>query len=131
MNNSDHNDDIRQTILAIGREIYAAIQRKDADSLERFLANDFVHRGADGTEAAKEEFLRGIREMPFEINSVKGQHEKVFVYGNVAVMTGVQHAEWRQSEAAHGLNSVAFVDVFTLRDDRWLLVLAYGVELQS
>jgi hypothetical protein len=131
MNNPEHNQNVQQTILDIGREIYMAIQRKDAESLERFLADDFVHRSADGTETGRQEFLRGIREMPFMINSISGQHERVSFYGNVAVMTGVQNAEWRQSETEHGLNSVAFADVFELRDTKWLLVLAFGAELQS
>ena len=130
MNNPNHNKDVEQIIEGIGREIYTAIQRKDADSLKQFLADDFVHRSADGTETDKQEFLRGIREMSFEIKSITGQHEHVSVYGDVAVMTGVQNAEWRQSETEQGLNSVAFADVFTLQDGKWLLVLAYGAELQ-
>jgi len=130
MNNPNHNKDVEQIIEGIGREIYTAIQRKDADSLKQFLADDFVHRSADGTETDKQEFLRGIREMSFEIKSITGQHEHVSVYGDVAVMTGVQNAEWRQSETEQGLNSVAFADVFTMQDGKWLLVLAYGAELQ-
>ena len=120
---------IEETILTIGHKIYAAIQQKNAEALEPFLADDFVYRSADGTETAKQEFLRGISEMPFEISAVTGEHERVSVFGTVAVMTGVQKAEWRQSESVHGLNSVPFADVFELRDEQWLLVLAYGAEL--
>lgn len=125
------HEDVEQIILGIGREIYTAIQHKDADSLKQFLADDFVHRSADGTETDRHEFLRGIREMPFEIKSITGHHERVSVYGDVAVMTGVQNAEWRQSETEQGLNSVAFADVFSLRDGKWLLMLAFGAELNS
>ena len=131
MTHSDHTESVEQTILTIGHEIYAAIQRKDADSIEQFLADDFVYRTADGTESSRTEFLRGIKEMPFELSSVTGEHERVSVYGDVAIMTGVQQAEWRQSETAHGLNSAAFVDVFTRRNQKWLLVLAFGVDLQT
>lgn len=131
MNDTQNTKSIEQTILSIGHKIYAAIQQKNADALEPFLADDFVYRAADGTETAKREFLRGISEMPFEISSVTGEHERVSVFGNVAVMTGVQKAEWRQSESVHGLNSVPFADVFELRDKKWLLVLAYGADLQS
>ncbi len=130
MNNSN-NQSTEQTIIEIGHKIYAAIQQKDAGSLGPFLADDFIYRSADGTESRKEDFLRGIREMPFEIGSVRGEHERVSVHGNVAVMTGVQLAEWRQSETLHGVNSVAFADVFEWRDQKWLLVLAYGAELQT
>lgn len=122
---------VEETILSIGHQIYDGIRRKDTDFLQQFLADDFIQRGADGTEASKEQFLRAIREMPFEIDSVSGEHERVSVYRNVAVMTGVQLAEWRQSETQRGLNRAAYADVFELRDGKWLLVLAFGADLQN
>ena len=131
MTTLQNSESIEQAILSIGRKIYAAIQQKNAEALEALLAHDFVYRAADGTETAKREFLRGISEMPFEISSVTGEHEKVSIFGKVAVMTGVQKAAWRQSESAQGINSVPFADVFELRDGQWLLVLAYGAEQVS
>ena len=127
---SPDNKQVEETILSIGRQIYDGIRRKDAGFLRQFLADDFVQRGADGTEASKEEFLRAISEMPFEIGSVSGEHERVSVHGNIAVMTGVQLAEWRQNETQRGLNRAVFADVFELRAGNWLLVLAFGADLQ-
>lgn len=125
------NKQVEETILSIGHQIYDGIRRKDAEFLRQFLADDFVQRGADGTEASKEEFLRAISEMPLDIGSVKGEHERVSVFGEVAIMTGVQVAEWRQSDDEHGVSSVAFVDVFTQRDQKWLLVLAFSSDSQG
>ena len=125
------NKQVETTILSIGHQIYDGIRRKDAAFLRQFLADDFVQRGADGTEASKEEFLRAISEMPLEIGSVSGEHERVSVYGNIAVMTGVQLAEWRLNETEHGLNRAVFADVFELRAGHWLLVLAFGADLQT
>lgn len=122
---------VEEIILLIAHQIYDGIRQKDAGFLRQFLADDFVQRGADGTEASKEEFLRAISEMPFEIGSVKGEHERVSVFGEVAIMTGVQVAEWRQSDEEHGVSSAAFVDVFTRRDEKWLLVLAFSGESQG
>ncbi len=123
------SEQVEETILWIGHQIYDGIRRKDANFLRQFLADDFIQRGADGTEASKEEFLRAISEMPVELSSVKGEHERVSFYGDVAIMTGVQRAEWRQSDTEHGISSVAFVDVFTRRDEKWLLVFAFGADL--
>ena len=122
---------IEETILAIGQEVYRAIRLKDVESLSGYLADDFVQRRADGSESNKEEFLRAISEMPVEVVSVRGEHEKVDVYGQVAVMTGVQRAEWRQGDEAKGISSGAFADVFELRNGKWLMVLAYGVDIES
>jgi hypothetical protein len=129
---SPDNKQVEETILSIGHQIYDCIRRKDVEVLRQFLADDFVQRGADGTEATKDQFLRAIIEMPFEIGSVSGEHERVSVFGNIAVMTGVQLAEWRHGETLqHGLNRAAFADVFELRDETWLLLLAFGADLQS
>ena len=131
MNNPGRDETAEQAIHRIGQEVFTAIGLKDVESLRRVLADDFVHRAPDGAESGKEEFLAGIAAMPVEVTSVGGEHLKVSVYGDVAVMTGVQRAEWRQGDVAQGISSVAFADVFALRGGRWLMVLAFGVELQN
>lgn len=131
MNNSGRDEAAGQAVHDIAQEVFTAIRLKDVASLRRVLADDFVHRSQDGAEAGREEFLAGIAAMPVEVTSVGGEHLKVSVYGDVAVMTGVQRAEWRQGDAAEGVSSVAFADVFALRGGSWLMVLAFGVELQS
>ena len=119
-----------QIILGICRDVFEAIRSKDVVTLRRFLADDFVQRGSDGSESGKESFLSGIETMPLDVVSVNGENLRVSIYGDVAIVTGVQHAAWKQ-DAAEGISSVAFTDVFTLRGGSWLMVLAYGVELQS
>jgi ketosteroid isomerase-like protein len=53
------------------------------------------------------------------------------VFGEVAILTGVQLAEARLPDHAPEESAVAFTDVFVQRDGRWLMALAYGVELPS
>ena len=53
------------------------------------------------------------------------------LFGETAVLTGVQHAEARPPEGEPEKSAVAFTDVFVRREGRWLMVLAYGVELPS
>ncbi len=108
-----------------------AIRNKDAATLEPLLANDFVYRTHFGAEANKAEFLASIASFPMEILSIQGDELKVNVYGETAVITGVQRAEARVPEGGREESAVAFTDVFVNRDGRWLMVLAYGVELPS
>lgn len=128
---SSVNEDIEKVLLGIGQKIFSAIQHKDAESFGRFLANDFVHRSRDGSATGKAEFLRGISELPVEILSVSGENERVDVYGEVAVVTGVQRAEWRQGDGVEGVSLGAFTDVFAHREGKWMLVLAYNVDLEG
>jgi hypothetical protein len=129
MDGSEPDKAIEQIILGIEQDIFTAIRQKNVHSLGRFLADDFVHRAPDGSESTKEVFLQNISAMPVEVSSIKGEHQRVDCYGEVAVLTGVQRAEWRQGEVAEGVSSVAFTDVFCWRGDRWLLVLAFSVDL--
>lgn len=119
------------TVLQIARDIMAAIKNKDAATLAPMLADDFIYRTHFGAEADKTEFLTSIASMPQEILSIRGDELKANVYGETAVLTGVQHAEARPLEGEAEESVVAFTDVFVNRAGRWLLVLAYGVELPS
>ena len=108
-----------------------AIKNKDAATLEPLLADDFIYRTHFGAEANKAEFLRSIASFPVEILAIRGEELKVNVYGETAVLTGVQLAEARTPAGAAEESVVAFTDIFVRLDGRWLMVLAYGVELPS
>ena len=118
-------------ILEIERAIMAAIKAKDAGTLAPFLADEFIYRTHFGAEADREQFLESIASFPVEILALRGEELRVNVFGEVAILTGVQRAEARLPDHAPEESAVAFTDVFVLRDGRWLMALAYGVELPS
>lgn len=118
-------------ILQMERDIMDAIKNKNAATLAPMLSDDFVYRTHFGAEANKTEFLQSIASFPVEILSIRGEELKVNVYGETAVLTGVQRAEARAPEGEPEESAVAFTDVFVRREGRWLMALAYGVELPS
>jgi ketosteroid isomerase-like protein len=95
------------------------------------LGDDFIYRTHFGAEADKAEFLRSIASFPAEILAIRGEDLRLNVYGETAVLTGVQLAQARAREGRAEESAVAFTDVFVRRDGRWLMVLAYGIELPS
>ena len=109
----------------------AAIKNKDVAALEPLLADEFVYRTHFGAESDKREFLKSIDSFPMKILSLRGEELNVNVYGETAVITGVQIAEARPPEGETEESAVAFTDVFLRRNGRWVMVLAYGVELPS
>jgi ketosteroid isomerase-like protein len=120
-----------QAIRQIERDIMAAIKNKDAATLEPLLTDDFIYRTHFGAEAGKAEFLNSIASFPVEILDIRGEELKVNVYGETAVLTGVQLAKARAPEGEAEESAVAFTDVFVRLEGRWLMALAYGVELPS
>ena len=123
--------DVNEEVLQIERDIMAAIKDKDPATLEPLLGDGFVYRTHFGAEADKAEFLNSIASFPVEILAIRGEELKVNVYGDTAVLTGVQVAEARTPEGKAEESAVAFADIFVRRDGRWLMVLAYVVELPS
>ena len=128
---TNSTDGAAEAILQIERDIMAAIKGKDATALEPMLADEFVYRTHFGAEADKAEFLKSIASFPRKILSLRGEELRVDIFGDTAVLTGVQLAEARAPEGETEESAVAFTDVFVRRDGRWLMVLAYGVELPS
>jgi len=116
------------SILRLERETMDAIRAKDAKALERVLTADFVYR-TPGAELSRAEFLQNVVSLPGRILSVEGSELRVSVYGDTAVLTGVQRSRVRTDDGVEHLSTVAFTDVFVKQRGRWRLSLAYGVEL--
>ncbi|HEX8285706.1 MAG TPA: nuclear transport factor 2 family protein [Pyrinomonadaceae bacterium] len=117
-----------ESVLRLERETMDAIRDKDAAALERVLAPDFVYR-TPGAELTRAEFLHNVTSLPGRILSVEGEGQRVSVYGDAAVLTGVQRARVRTDDGEEHASTVAFTDVFVKQRGRWRLSLAYGVEL--
>lgn len=118
-----------QAILDIEKETFAAIKNKDAAALERILDDGFVYRSPNGPDTNKAEFVRIATTLPVKILSVWGENLQVNIYGETAVLTGVQHAQVQTDDGKEAISSVAFTDIFIKRLSNWTMALAYGVEL--
>lgn len=123
--------DDEHAILEIEKETFEAIRNRDAESLRRILADDFVYRSPNAEDAGKEEFIRIATGLPVRILSVWGENLQANIYGETAVLTGVQHAKVETEDAEEVVSSVAFADIFAKRHGNWRMVLAYGVELST
>jgi ketosteroid isomerase-like protein len=119
-----------QEVLRLEREMMDAIRDKDAKALERFLFDDFVYRSPEG-EVSRADFLKNITALPGRILKVEGKDVRVRLFGETAVVTGVQLAVVRTDDGKELESLVAFTDIFVRRNRRWRLALAHGVELPT
>ena len=122
---------VEQTILQLEREIMDAIKNKDTAALSRVMAEDFIFRSAAGPDLNRGEFLGVVKSFPIKIEAIWGDTLKVKVYGQTAVLTGVQRARTARTDGREEISAGAFTDIFIRRKGRWLLVLAYNVDLPS
>ncbi|HEV2883524.1 MAG TPA: nuclear transport factor 2 family protein, partial [Pyrinomonadaceae bacterium] len=116
-------------IIDFEHRLFTAIRDKDDVALSGLLADDFIFRGPGQPEMDKTEFLKSVKSFPVEILEIWSDDMKANVYGDFAVLTGVQQARTRDQGGTEQLSAGAFSDVFAKRDGRWLLVLAYNVDL--
>jgi ketosteroid isomerase-like protein len=117
-------------VLRLEREIMDAIRDKDTGALERLLANGFIYRSLD-VELNRADFIKNIMALPGHMLSVEGTGLRVRVFGETAVLTGVQRSVLRTEDGVEHEGRTAFTDVFVRRGRRWQLALAHGVELPA
>jgi ketosteroid isomerase-like protein len=108
-----------------------AIKQKDTIALARILAEDFTHRTPAGVDSNRSEFLKGIADLPLEVLSISGDNLRVNIYGETAVLTGVQRVTVRNVDGKEESGAGAFMDVFVKRNNEWFMVFAYSVDLPS
>ncbi len=126
--NGENLTEAQQAILLLEEEIFSAVKNRDTAALERVLTDDFVYR-SPGQEVARDDFLKLCATFPYNIISIRGEELRVNVYGNMAVVTGLQIAKSIGGEGEEETSAVAFTDVFVKHKGEWTLSLAYGVDL--
>jgi len=128
--NSEELVEAQQALLLLEEEIFTAVKNRDTDALERFLTDNFVYR-SPGRRVARDEFLELCAAFPYEIISIQGEDLSVNVYGNIAVVTGLQIAKTAGDEGEEEKSAVAFTDVFVKEQGKWMLSLAHAVDLPA
>ena len=105
--------------LEISQQIAAAIGRRDTAAIGQLLSRDFVYRAPGGPSVTTEAFLRGIAEIPGEINFVKLESLQMdVVHDSAALVTGIQHA--RVTVDGQVIDDRrAFVDLFERTAEGW------------
>jgi hypothetical protein len=82
-------------------------------------------------DSNRSEFLKGIADLPLEVLSISGDNLRVNIYGETAVLTGVQRVTVRNVDGKEESGAGAFMDVFVKRNNEWFMVFAYSVDLPS
>jgi len=123
--------EIEALVCNLELKLFRAIREGDVDALDAVIAGDFVYRAPGRPDVNKAAFLKNIESIPVEIVAIWSDDMKVSAYPGIAVLTGVQKARIRHQEGTEETGAQAFCDIFAQREGKWLLVLAYSVELTT
>jgi hypothetical protein len=109
----------RRTLLSLEDEWLHA---RDAATLERILADDFVHPVAQGVFLSKAEHIEWyVKHLPPVGRRTRFDQMNVRFYGDTAIVNGIVTAS---DDLGKELNRSVFTDVFVYRDGRWQAVNA-------
>jgi hypothetical protein len=102
----------------------------DSKALDGLVADTFISTDNDGTFMTKAQFLADNNDFSYAPSLMTNKDEKVFVYGNAAVVAGIYHAK--------GLNKGKpfdhygrFTDTWVYLNGKWLCVASHTSALRK
>jgi ketosteroid isomerase-like protein len=118
---------VAQALMQMEREWVEAAQKKDAATLDRILADDWVGQGPTGI-ATKAEALADLKSGDNTLESITLGDMKVRVFGDTAVVTGSDD-EKSSYKGKDTSGHYTWTDVFVKRQGRWQASASQGTRI--
>ena len=127
-----------QDLVDLEKHLLDFERDKNSKELEPWIAEDFSYTDASGKEMTRDEFLKNIKSFAGNIDWLSADKMRVRVFGNVAVVTGVQQRRTSQGDVdmvakptgpPPVTTNSAFTDVFRRRASEWELVQKFVGEM--
>lgn len=113
------------------QSFWAALQKQDRAAFAGLLAEDFIARSPGQSNQGKDEFINSLIGFPVQVRSIGSDNLEVHVWGEIAVVTGVQISELALTDGRAKLNTIAVTNIFQYQQGRWLMTLAHAVALDQ
>jgi ketosteroid isomerase-like protein len=85
--------DDEKTVAALDTQYQAAVEKNDAETMDRILADDFVLVTGLGKTYTKADLLKEVRSKSVVYEHQKDSSQKVRVWGDTAVVTALLQAK--------------------------------------
>lgn len=129
MNRTPQMNTTPQELRRLEVEIFEAIKNQNTQALSRLLFDNFAYRSPGEDQLNKDDFLRLVAAFPVKVTALWGEEMRVNVYGETAIVTGVQLSKTRDNAGQEDMTAVSFADVFIRRAGRWMLALSHSTDL--
>ncbi|EFH79716.1 nuclear transport factor 2 family protein [Ktedonobacter racemifer] len=120
---------VQREILLVQEQFWKALKTRDASLLATILAPTFVGRSPGEPDQTRGEFITILTAFPISISEIAGEAIEVHVFGEVAVLTGVQVAQLHLPEGRVRSSRVMLSNVFRQEDLSWRMVLSHSFEI--
>jgi hypothetical protein len=110
-----------RTLIALENRWMAALQNSDVAVLNSILADTYVDTDEDGQRTDKQGALAAVKSGP-QLQSVKFSGIRVYVYGDAAVVTGMQNGALNGQSP---MPTILFTDTFIRQNGHWRAVASH------
>jgi ketosteroid isomerase-like protein len=125
------NDKDRQlAVRQAQQQFWTALQNKDKQSFEYLVADDFIQRSPGQPNQDRTTFIDTLTSFPGRVRSVGSDDLEVHLWGEIAVVTGLQLAEIELANGQVMHNRIAITNIFQEQQGGWVLKLAHAVSLE-
>ena len=116
-------------VLQLENEVARAWVQRDTQTLEHILADDYTLGGTEDALITKAQYIAGLDNPEFEIDSAIVDDLRIRVYGDAAVVTGRATYQGRYKKHGRYLRRFRFTDTFIRRDTAWKCVASHASAL--
>jgi ketosteroid isomerase-like protein len=117
-------DKIEDELITVANEWDRAMVQNDADAIARYMADDWIIVGADGSMSDKATFLELVKSGALTHNVMKSDEFRIRIYGDTAVLLARGVSAGRYHE--HAFSEVEqSSNVFVKQQGHWRCVLTH------
>ena len=102
----------------------------DSKALDELLADTFISTDNDGTFTTKAQFLADNNDLSYAPSVMANTNERVFMYGNTAVVAGIYHAKGL-SKGKPFDHRGRFTDTWVYMNGKWVCVASHTSALKK
>ena len=111
-------DNLKDEVLKIEEDRNQALQKGDADALDRIYSDDLVYTNARGYVLTKAQHLADIRTRNLKMASFKHSDVEVRVHGNTGIVTGTSTSVV-EYKGASSSSPRRYVNVYVKENGLW------------
>lgn len=114
-----------QAVIAIEKEMLAAVLKGDTSASEKYLADSYVFTAPQGFTMTKADSIAVLKSGDLKLESATLEDAKVSVYGNAAIVTYVS-TDKGTFKGMDISGRTRWTDVFVKEKGRWQMVASHG-----
>jgi ketosteroid isomerase-like protein len=130
MTGTAHDKDRRLAVRQAQQQFWNALQNKDKQAFEHLIADDFIQSSPGQPNQDRTPFIDTLTSFPGRVRSIGSDDLEEHIWGEIAVVTGVQLAQIELANGQMMSNRIAITNIFQDQQGRWVLKLAHAVSLE-